>query len=131
MKERDIQKAFQEHFNAWKTHNPQAEEYLPFDLMDFFRGGVEAVKEMIWHQPEEIPESGKTIVAVDAEDGECHISYGGGMIEKGHWAYAEDLFCYDMMDQVTEKEQELEAWMHHDFVERERERIRRLELQDA
>ena len=100
--------AFDMFFKAWKEDNPQAEEYLPFDLQDFFLAGMEAFREVIWHSALMQPESRKTIVAWS--EGDCEISYGGGQVLSGHWAYASDLFSEEMMDELIERETEIAAW---------------------
>jgi len=66
---------------------------------------------LIWHGPEEAAQEGETIVAADPESGDIFISYGGGLIDHGYWAYAKDIFCPEMMTLVREKEMELRSWM--------------------
>ena len=66
---------------------------------------------LLWHGPEEVSEEMETIVVADPENDDMYISYGGGQIDRGWWAYARDLFCKEMMEIVTRKEDDLRAWL--------------------
>ena len=118
MNQQQITDAFQAFFTYWKEKTPHANEYLPFDLMEFFKAGIEVARELAWHGPEEKATMGRTIVAHDNESGETEVSYGGGRIQRGKWAYAEDVFSSEMMSVIREREAEIEAWLEH---ERQRE----------
>ena len=123
--------AFKAFYEAWIVHNPHADEYLPFDFHEFFTAGGEAHRESVWHLPEEVPEHGKTIVGIDVETGTCELSYGGGYITSGCWAYAQDLLNEDMMRGVREREAEIKAWVDEEQRQLERKRLRALEVAEA
>ena len=74
---------------------------------------------LIWHGPEEAAQEGETIVAADPESGDIFISYGGGQIDHGYWAYAKDIFCSEMMMFVNEKELELRSWLEQERRQQE------------
>ena len=79
---------------------------------------TDSERTLLWHGPEEAATEGATIVAIDPECGDAYLSYGGGQIDHGYWAYAEDFFCKEMMMQVHEKEAELASWLEQERQER-------------
>ena len=79
---------------------------------------TEAERTLLWHGPEEVPTEGATIVAIDPECGDSYVSYGGGRIDHGWWAYAEDFFCKEMMMLVHERENEIASWLEQERDER-------------
>ena len=79
---------------------------------------TEAERTLLWHGVEEIPAEGATIVAIDPDSGDTFLSYGGGQIDHGYWAYAEDFFCKEMLAQVHEREAELASWLEQERQER-------------
>ena len=111
MRQNDIIDAFQTFYKYWEEKTPHSSEYLPFDLLDFFKAGIEAARELTWHNAEEDPGYGKTVVAHDVDGGDMEVSYGGGRIERGKWAYAEEIFSTEMMETVREREADLAAWL--------------------
>lgn len=122
----DNHAAFKAFYEGWITHNPHADEYLPFDFNEFFTAGSDSHREYIWHKPEEVPEHGKTVVAIDVDSGTCELSYGGGYIEHGYWAYAEDLLNDAMLLEVWDKEAELRAWVEQEQRQLEKRRVEEL-----
>lgn len=111
MNQKIVRDAFQAYYSYWAEKTPHSSEYLPFDLFEFFKAGIEAFKELVWHESSEDPGYGKTIVAHDASGGDVEISYGGGKINRGKWAYADEIFDTDSMETVHEREVEIAAWL--------------------
>ena len=124
MMTRNQSDAFDAFYAQWKAQNPQADQYLPFDLQEFFVAGIEAARETCWHSPDEIASLGKTIIAHDPESGEMEVSYCGGQIDRGFWAYAEEVFSEEMLMTIHEREAELAAW----FAEEDKKREARINL---
>ena len=111
MNQDDIRDAFQAYYAYWEDKTPHSSDYLPFDLLEFFKAGVEAAREIVWHDASEDPGHGKTIVEHDVEEGDIAICYGGGKVDYGKWAYAEELFDADTMEIVRAREAEMAAWL--------------------
>lgn len=111
MKQENIRDAFQAYYSYWEDKTPHSSEYLPFDLLEFFKAGIEASRELVWHDASEDPGHGKTVVAHDVDGGDMEVSYGGGRINRGKWAYAEELFDSDTMEIVRAREDEIADWL--------------------
>ena len=116
--------AFDAFYTNWRRQNPQNDQYLPFDLQDFFIAGLEFAKESCWHTADETPSLGKTILAHEPESGRTELSYCGGQIDRGFWAYAEEVFSEEMLMTIHEREAELAAW----FAEEDKKREARINL---